>query len=209
MEAVLQQAGLGTFVSFRTHTGKPCGGAVLDFASFYAAEHCVRHFDGCQWDGSGTSVSAKILPMDNAGAELAGKKQMVSDAKLSAEAAVFEPLQQRPVKVIPMETIAQAPTWSKAKSTTLSAETSAFQFPGKDLVASSQATVFTPPAVLSTLSAKAPSFVPASVGAEERDAGVHGAAKREKLGVSSDTSTEVGESEAEDEKGSPRLLVPT
>lgn len=62
IEAMLQQAGLGETISnYEVNKGDPCGELLLHFSNNVLATHCVRHFEGCQWDTSGTTVTAKIV----------------------------------------------------------------------------------------------------------------------------------------------------
>lgn len=59
MDVVLEQAGFqGLAQGVKAQTGDPCGEALLTFACHQVAERCVHHFDGCQWDESGTIVTA-------------------------------------------------------------------------------------------------------------------------------------------------------
>jgi hypothetical protein len=63
-EAVLQQAGLeGVVQSYRTSQGTPCGHAELVVFDPAAAEWCAQHFQGCQWDASGSEVLVHVGPL--------------------------------------------------------------------------------------------------------------------------------------------------
>lgn len=58
---MLEQAGLqGAVSSWRLWQGETCGEAMLVLAHPQWAEHCMRHFHGCQWDASGASVTAQL-----------------------------------------------------------------------------------------------------------------------------------------------------
>jgi hypothetical protein len=62
--AMLQQAGLlEEVVTFSTCEGDPCGEAHVSFSSVDSALRCVYHFEGCQWDASGTEVTAKMTAL--------------------------------------------------------------------------------------------------------------------------------------------------
>mmetsp|Transcript_48579 Transcript_48579/g.125218 ORF Transcript_48579/g.125218 Transcript_48579/m.125218 type:complete len:447 (-) Transcript_48579:517-1857(-) len=191
MEAVLQQAGLDSCVTgFSLKPGKPVGEAIISFSSRMAAEHCMTHFSGCQWDQSGKGVSARVI---SSGQEKpAAKASKKPAAGLSAKATAWEPWQMD----------GQAPVLAFEQSrpdtaiSLLSADTPEFQpmlqaqpFPSS-----------------TTLSAKAPEFVPGKQPQAMNDVeAVPTPGVLEPRGVSSDTSTEVGESE--DEKGTPRMLL--
>merc|ERR1719183_1962410 len=60
-QAVLQQAQLsGSYSSFTTSPGKPCGEAFVNMVSESAAEWCIQHFHGRSWATDGTPVSARL-----------------------------------------------------------------------------------------------------------------------------------------------------
>jgi len=62
IEAMLQQAGLEETISkYEMSKGDPCGELLLHFSNHLLAAQCVRHFEGCQWDTSGTAVTTRIL----------------------------------------------------------------------------------------------------------------------------------------------------
>jgi len=64
--AMLQQAGfLKEVITFSTREGDPCGEAHVSFWSVDAALRCVYHFEGCQWDASGTEVTAKMISLQS------------------------------------------------------------------------------------------------------------------------------------------------
>lgn len=159
MEAILEQAGCdGDVAGLTMRPGKPAGTVVVAFSSIETVEQCVRHFEGRQWDPSGTKVKVNVLP--SAGhhhkAEPVQRHAVASEGRLTAKAQALTP--------------------------------SMLDF-------SADAPAFIPRAV-----------VPATgVGlAIEGKATLAGADKAgvRKAGtvISSDTSTEVGESEAEDEQ---------
>eukprot|EP00419_Tripos_fusus_P037652 CAMPEP_0172778894 /NCGR_PEP_ID=MMETSP1074-20121228/202145_1 /TAXON_ID=2916 /ORGANISM="Ceratium fusus, Strain PA161109" /LENGTH=445 /DNA_ID=CAMNT_0013615847 /DNA_START=102 /DNA_END=1440 /DNA_ORIENTATION=- len=63
---MLQQAGLlGEVITFSTREGDPCGEAHISFSSVDVALRCVYHFEGCQWDASGTEVTAKMAHLES------------------------------------------------------------------------------------------------------------------------------------------------
>lgn len=85
MEVVLEQAGLEDAVlDVTTCPGKPCGDATVSLCSTLAAEQCVRHFQGCQWDPAGATVSVRLLSSPAPAAKEA-------KGRLSAKAPAFEP----------------------------------------------------------------------------------------------------------------------
>jgi len=59
---VLEQAGLGgeSLMNVQTQTGNRFGEALLTFSSQASAFLCVRHFNGCRWEGS-VSVTASFV----------------------------------------------------------------------------------------------------------------------------------------------------
>ncbi|CAK0868848.1 unnamed protein product, partial [Prorocentrum cordatum] len=84
---VLQQAGLGgLYRAFEVWGGTPCGGALVMFHC-HAAELCVRHFHGCQWDPCGQPVTARPLAPELAAEELAARGRPRAAAALRAAAA--------------------------------------------------------------------------------------------------------------------------
>jgi len=79
MDAVLEQAGLAkSLLSFRTLTGSPCGEVYVTLSDQPAAEQCLAHFHGRQWDTSGALVLAAVLPP-------VAKRLVSAEAKLSME----------------------------------------------------------------------------------------------------------------------------
>jgi len=90
IQAMLQQAGFDAecFSSFSSHTGKPCGEVVVNFLSWQAAELCVHHFHGCQWDPSGTMVKAEILTKEKP--MMKPKQKKNSGVQFSIEAPEFQ-----------------------------------------------------------------------------------------------------------------------
>jgi len=181
MEAVLQQAGLDACVTNITlRSGKPVGEAIIIFSSRMAAEHCVTHFQGCQWDQSGKGVTTRILTPEQD--KTRGRR---APAGLSAKAAAWEPWNSN----------AASPGFEHMgldMSAILAAGMPGFlsmHQAGSILAEERPASSLTSTA----LSAKAPEFVPGG-----------------QAMPLSDTSTEVGESEAEDEKGvAPQMLLAT
>lgn len=62
IEVMLQQAGLADTVGgFEVTRGAPCGELLLDCPDHFTAAQIMRHFEGCQWDSSGTGVTASII----------------------------------------------------------------------------------------------------------------------------------------------------
>lgn len=62
MEAMLEQAGLDvSALSFDLRTGRPRGQAIVTFSSRRLAEQCSRHFHGCPWGPAGAPVTAQIV----------------------------------------------------------------------------------------------------------------------------------------------------
>lgn len=184
MLATIQQAGLeGDVLHFSTHEGQPCGEARLAFSSFQAALRCSRHFEGCHWDPSGKAVTVSMEP------SIESMSGQVWEA--AAALAGANEMEQPP---------------DDAKH--LRAEAPAFKPVLADIAEENQAV-----GPRARLSAAAPAFVPAVAPAAEAQAASAslgtavasaptGGAPGAKLGVSSDTSTEMGDSDAEDEKGS-------
>jgi len=160
-EAVLEQASLSHLVlGFTLHPGKPCGEARVSLIGRMALEHCAQHFQGCQWDPSGTPVTVAVEIQEcqeDAEWELAVAAACAGGACSLGGAAAAEALALG----------AQPP-----------------------MAMSSEAPVFVPSAGLSAEAAPAGE-------AEEARAGKPAAP------VTSDTSTEVGDSEGEDERGGP------
>lgn len=80
-KVVLEQAGLGDLAAaFEVWTGEPCGGAVVLFGQRTAAEYCVHHFEGCQWNAPGELVTATLLSQEEAASELALRGKMLAAA---------------------------------------------------------------------------------------------------------------------------------
>jgi hypothetical protein len=98
MKAVLQQAQVNdALLSLSTCTGQPCGEAHIIFSSRCAAELCVKHFHGRQWDSSGTTVCARIATTRVAAAM--GPEFEISGATLSAKAPTFVPASMKLVEM--------------------------------------------------------------------------------------------------------------
>mmetsp|Transcript_18022 Transcript_18022/g.45480 ORF Transcript_18022/g.45480 Transcript_18022/m.45480 type:complete len:379 (+) Transcript_18022:30-1166(+) len=185
MEAILQQAGLDSAAAgFKTKPGKPCGEATVTFSCPIAAERCVTHFMGCQWDQSGTAVKTKVV-------ELGSKdKQTAKQGFDDAFACQY---------MMDMAALGLDPSFFAALPH------------GGILADAAAATTFGGQAPsLSALSAEASMFVPAA----RRSDGKVAKGRRRKTSalsekcIGSDTSTEVGESDAEDEKGGPKITTP-
>jgi len=162
LEAVLQQAGLdGHHVGFNMKGGKNTGEVIVKFSSMFSAQRCVLHFEGCQWDKSGTAVTTEILPPSD------------DTTKMAAE----------------------------EKSSRMQKQ--------KKKTATAVATEFQPSTAFSGFSAEAPVFVPSSSANLQVQADSSTAASQKvsrsgsKNGMSSDTSTEVGESEDDEKSNSP------
>ncbi|CAJ1328741.1 unnamed protein product [Effrenium voratum] len=83
MEAVFQQAGLARLRGFNVQGNK----VVAFFDTQEDAQACASHFAGCQWDKSGTCVTADIISQ---GPRPATSAQS-SGSGLSAEAPAFQP----------------------------------------------------------------------------------------------------------------------
>jgi hypothetical protein len=181
MEAILEQAGLDNVSAFTTKTGKPTGSAVVTFSSFEMVERCLRHFHCRQWDPSGTVVGVNILSVTGHQPE-AAKQDAAAGGRLSAKAQKFEPC------------LDTASTSSSLSSSSTTVKLSAY------------APAFIASAVVSStgngLAKVEAEGTVAGAGMESqrcswtRPAGVRKAG----IVISSDTSTEVGESEAEDEQ---------
>lgn len=61
MEAILEQAGLeDAIVSCEAWPGASSGEALIQLASWNAAELCARHFHGCRWCATGATVFAEL-----------------------------------------------------------------------------------------------------------------------------------------------------
>ena len=81
LEAVFQQAGLEV-QHFTIKNDK----VLAFFENQINAQKCVSHFSGCQWDKSGTMVTAELIPADGKSfASASGSKG------LSAQAPAFQP----------------------------------------------------------------------------------------------------------------------
>lgn len=190
MEAMLQQADLDKDVlSSVVRMGKPCGELRVGLTSRLSAGRCVRHFTGCQWDDSGIPVTAEVVAT---GQSVPQRVSMNAASSLSAQAAVFEP----PSPCTMLTALAEESSGSPA---------SHFDSP-KAL--SPEAPAFLPSyfGTSNRFSIEAPVFVPAKARASERVERSERAVWAPGLvGVNSDTSTEVGESEAEDDKGNPHV----
>lgn len=107
MEAVFQQAGFdGYLKEFTIQAGK-AGEVVAKFADQLAAQRCVAHFCGCQWDNkSGAVVTAELVPPRETKPSKHLKKKALASAsnEMSAEAPAFQPK-----SVAPYEFSAEAP----------------------------------------------------------------------------------------------------
>eukprot|EP00929_Paragymnodinium_shiwhaense_P059677 TRINITY_DN29876_c0_g1_i1.p1 TRINITY_DN29876_c0_g1~~TRINITY_DN29876_c0_g1_i1.p1 ORF type:complete len:312 (-),score=75.73 TRINITY_DN29876_c0_g1_i1:273-1208(-) len=66
IQAVIQQAGLASSVTdFATTSGDPCGHVSLRLNNAWAVGHCLQHFNGREWDASGTKVTASLVGSAN------------------------------------------------------------------------------------------------------------------------------------------------
>jgi len=83
LEAVFQQAGL-ELLHFTVKNDK----VLVHFENQINAQKCVAHFSGCQWDKSGTLVTAEIIPPEDAKPSLG---TALGSKGLSAEAPAFQP----------------------------------------------------------------------------------------------------------------------
>lgn len=89
VEAMLQQAGLDSlYAGLTIKTGKPLNKVSVNFATPMAAQRCVAHFHGRQWDNSGPAVCAKIVPP----APPHQNSTTAAKLGLSANAPVFAPI---------------------------------------------------------------------------------------------------------------------
>ncbi|CAE7300037.1 unnamed protein product [Symbiodinium natans] len=108
MDAVFQQAGFdGYLKEFTIQAG--AGEVVAKFADQTAAQGCVTHFSGCQWDNkSGAVVTAELFPPREAKPSKATKKKAHASAsnEMSAEAPAFQPS-----SMAPYEFSAEAPVF--------------------------------------------------------------------------------------------------
>jgi len=99
MEAVFQQAGFdGYLKEFTIQAGK-AGEVVAKFADQLAAQRCVAHFSGCQWDNkSGAVVTAELVPPRETKPSKHLKKKALASAsnEMSAEAPAFQPSSMAP-----------------------------------------------------------------------------------------------------------------
>ncbi|CAE7446572.1 unnamed protein product [Symbiodinium necroappetens] len=104
---VFQQAGFdGYLKEFTIQAGK-AGEVVAKFADQLAAQRCVAHFCGCQWDNkSGAVVTAELVPPRETKPSKHLKKKALASAsnEMSAEAPAFQPK-----SVAPYEFSAEAP----------------------------------------------------------------------------------------------------
>lgn len=119
MEAVLDQAGLGGVKDYALTVADPVGEAVITFKSEADANKALAHFRGCQWDPTGTTVSAKLLPATKSKRRKNAKKKQVpvedvkekvavSPSMLSADAPAFVPRQLRLSDELPCPTKAKS-----------------------------------------------------------------------------------------------------
>jgi len=154
MLATLQQAGLDT-VAFSACEGDPCGEAHVAFSSVFVAMQCVCHFQGCQWDASGTEVTAKIVSPS----EYACWPSLEMDPSVQMDASAHvEPSEE-------MDPVAQM----DAPPSRMSAESPAFH-PSVPEYAVPELMAFHPSAQEPLLRADAPAFAPTAPsidGAEE------------------------------------------
>ncbi|CAE8715893.1 unnamed protein product [Polarella glacialis] len=92
LEAVLEQAGLGV-ASFSVTKGKASGEVIVRVPTVFEAQKCVLHFQGCQWDKSGSSVITELIAPATAKKTKPAKadKKTTGLPALSAEAPAFQP----------------------------------------------------------------------------------------------------------------------
>jgi len=72
MCCILEEAGVPDFLGLTTREGPRGGECVVGFAAAEHAQHCMAHFEGCQWDASGAVVTTSLealLPWDDATSE--------------------------------------------------------------------------------------------------------------------------------------------
>jgi len=221
MEAIIQQAGFDREVKgFSLKSGKPCGKVTISFSCEMMAERCASHFTGCQWDSSGTEVTTEIVGM-------IGKEGKRSTAEWSAEFNVDLDVEAHPFGLYGEVFSEGMAAFQQMLETNMAAggyvawqhdqQEDGEQLQEEQFVeASVTGPASAATALVSGLSAEAAVFVPAatspSQGMEMKVARVAGRktpALRQKLvGVGSDTSTEVGESEGEDERERiPKMLA--
>jgi len=220
MEAIIQQAGFDREVKgFSLKSGKPCGKVTISFSCEMMAERCASHFTGCQWDSSGTEVTTEIVGM-------IGKEGKRSTPEWSAEFNVDLDVEAHPFGLYGEFFSEDMAAFQQMLETNMAAagyvawqdqQEDGEQLQEEECVEvsvtgpASAATAF-----VSGLSAEAAVFVPAARSPSQvkemkvaRVAGRKTPALREKLvGAGSDTSTAVGESEGEDERGRiPKMLA--
>jgi len=182
MEAVLQQAGFDVDASkILVKLGKPCGEATIAFPNREAAEQCLVHFQGCQWDQSGAEVSASIAGFT--------EEEMIMFSSAMGGGHFTEPsamdAASQEVNIL---------AYADLEATVPSAWE-----PGAVLKESKFDDAGAPASRTSGLSASAAAFVPSC--RSTPDPG------RKRAAGCSNTSTEVGESEAEDSQDTPPLFA--
>jgi hypothetical protein len=168
MEAILQQACCDSnVIDLTLRTGKPTGTAVVTFSSYEIVERCLTHFQGRQWDPSGTRVGVNINLQPAPGT---GHRHKDSAAQGYAAASSG----RLPAKAQTSNSYSAKPAFG------LSSETPAFI---PDVVVPTKGT---------------------GLAKDEPEVTVTGAGKvgfrKAGITISSDNSTEVGDSEAEDEQ---------
>mmetsp|Transcript_57316 Transcript_57316/g.136243 ORF Transcript_57316/g.136243 Transcript_57316/m.136243 type:complete len:300 (-) Transcript_57316:192-1091(-) len=103
LQAILEQAGLDKDVlECRCREGQTTGEVLLQVRTWDAANSCIAHFDGCQWDKSGTNVSARVVPMQEVIAESPSahlRKAAVKKAAGSQHNIKNTRRQTRPMKI--------------------------------------------------------------------------------------------------------------
>lgn len=174
MLAVLQQAGLeGEALRVTMRKGQPCGEARVRFSSVPAAARCICHFQNRQWDPSGTVVSAWVDWTGEPLASAGTQEDRLNDLLIADE--VFPGGENTHKAPLPQKSEDMVDEPKRALEAVVTGS-GPMQF-----------------------SAGAPAFIPAFHPAIVEGAG--GTPKANKLAVNSDTSTEMGDSDADDRGG--------
>eukprot|EP00428_Durinskia_dybowskii_P017509 CAMPEP_0170226392 /NCGR_PEP_ID=MMETSP0116_2-20130129/12907_1 /TAXON_ID=400756 /ORGANISM="Durinskia baltica, Strain CSIRO CS-38" /LENGTH=380 /DNA_ID=CAMNT_0010477117 /DNA_START=116 /DNA_END=1258 /DNA_ORIENTATION=- len=121
MDAILQQAGFTSdvVVGFSATPGKPCGKVAVRFSCEASARRCVAHFAGCQWDQSGSGVTATLVQLRAPSSADMFDFQKVLDASLATAYSSEETPSSSHLSV-------EAPAWVPQRSSTLAADAPAF-----------------------------------------------------------------------------------
>jgi len=165
MLATLQQAGFDTAVAFSACEGDPCGEAHVAFSSVFGAMQCVCHFQGCQWDASGTEVTAKIVsPSEYAcwpSAEMDPSVQVDASAFMEMDASALMELDASALMESADETDASMVAQVDASPSRMSAESPAF-FPSVSEYEAPEQALLPMAPEQAQLRADAPAFAPAA-----------------------------------------------